>query len=154
MKKTIVDMMEKANVCEISSADYSSAKRQRTGLFDFLNKADSCSSDTVKPNAASKSRQSCSAEWENYLDCETSSCDPMQFWRENQSRFPRLAVIAKQTFCAPGSNAAVERIFSIGGYILSQRRTRITDDNFQSQLFANVNSDLPEVPGKKLRLEK
>ena len=147
-------MMEKANVCEISSADYSSAKRQRTGLFDFLNKADSCSSDTVKHNTASKSRQSCSAELENYLDCETSPCDAMQFWRKNQSRFPCLAVIAKQTCCAPGSTAAAERIFSIAGYVLSQRRTTITDDNFQNQLFANVNSDLPEVPGKKLRLEK
>ena len=94
------------------------------------------------------------AELENYLDCETSSCDPMQFWRENQSRFPRLAVIAKQTFCTRGSTAAVERIFSIAGYVLSQRCTRITDDNFQNQLFANVNSDRPEVPGKKLRVEK
>ena len=56
--------------------------------------------------------------------------------------------------CAPGRTAAVERIFSIAGYILSQRRTRITDDNFQNQLFANVKSDLPEVLGKKLRLEK
>ena len=79
------------------------------------------------------------ADLENYLDCENSSSDPMQFWRENQSRLPRLAVIAKQTFCAPGSTAAVERIFSIAGYILSQRRTRINDDNFQNQLFANVN---------------
>ena len=52
--------------------------------------------------------------------------------------------------CAPGNTAAVGRIFSIAGYILSQRRTRITDDNFQNQLFAKVNSDLPEVPGKKL----
>jgi len=71
------------------------------------------------------------AELENYLDCETSSSDPMQFWRENQSRLPRLVVIAKQTFCA----VAVERIFSIADYILSQRRTRKTDDNFQNQLF-------------------
>ena len=77
----------------------------------------------------------------------------MQFWRENQNRLPRLAVIAKQTFCSPGRAAAVKRIFSIAGYILSQRRTRITDDNFQNQLFANVKSDLPEVLGKKLRLE-
>ena len=153
MKQTTVDMMEKANVCEISSADYSSAKRQRTGLSEFLNKADS-SSDTVKHNTASKSRQSCSAELENYLDSETSSCDPVQFWRENQSRFPRLAVIAKQTLPAPESTAVSERLFSIAGYILSQCRTRITDDDFQNQLFANVNSDLPEVPGKKLRLEK
>ena len=92
------------------------------------------------------------AELENYLDCETSSSDPMQFWRENQSRLPRLAVIAKQTFCAPGSTAAVERIFSIAGYILSQHRT-ITDCNFENQLFANVNFDTPEHSGKKLRLE-
>ena len=49
--------------------------------------------------------------------------------------------------------AAVERIFSIAGYILSQRRTRLTDNNFQNQLFANVNYDLPEFPCKKLRLE-
>ena len=60
----------------------------------------------------------------------------------------------QNSFCAPGKTAAAERIFSFAGYILSQRRTRITDDNFQNQLFANVNSDLPEVPGKKLRLEK
>ena len=78
----------------------------------------------------------------------------LQFLRENQSRLPRLVVIAKQTFSAPGRTAAVERIFSIAGYILSQRRTRITDDNFQNQLLVNVNRDLPEVPGKKLRLEK
>ena len=55
---------------------------------------------------------------------------------------------------APFYTIAVERIFSIAGYILSQRRTRIIDNNLQSQLFVNVNSDLPEVPGKKLRLEK
>ena len=78
------------------------------------------------------------AELENYLDCETSSSDPMQFWRENQSRLPRLAVIAEQTFCASGRTAAVERIFSIAGYILSQRRTRITDDNFQNQLLPTL----------------
>ena len=93
------------------------------------------------------------AELENYLDCETSSSDPMQFWRENHSRLPCLAVIAKQTFCAPGRTAAVERIFSIAGYILSQRRNRLTDSNFENQLFANVNFGIPVHSGEKLRLD-
>ena len=40
-----------------------------------------------------------------------------------------------------------------GRKILSQRRTRLTDNNFQKQLFANINYDLPEFHCKKLRLE-
>ena len=153
VKKVIIDMMEKVDVCEVPPAESLSAKRHRTGLFDFLNKAENCASPRINQPVTSKARQSSSAELENYLDCEVSTSDPLQFWRENQSRFPRLYQIARQTFCAPGSTAAVERIFSIAGYILSQRRTRLTDNNFQNQLLANVNYDLPEFPCKKLRLE-
>ena len=40
--------------------------------------------------------------------------------------------------------AGIERIFSVAGYILSDRRTRTSDDNFENQLFANVNLDLSE----------
>ena len=32
----------------------------------------------------------------------------------------------------------------MAGYILSDRRTRTSDDNFENQLFANVNLDLSE----------
>ena len=77
----------------------------------------------------------------------------LNFWRVNGNKFSRLCVTAKQVFCAPGSAAAVERIFSIAGYILSQRRNRLTDNNFENQLFANVNFDIPAHSGKKLRLD-
>ena len=100
--------------------------------------------DTASGSAAQhvtfKFKQSSSAELENYLDTADFSGNPLDFWRVNGDKFPRLCVTAKQVFCAPGSTAAVERIFSIAGYILSQRRNRLTDSNFENQLFANVNS--------------
>ena len=113
--------------------------------------------DTASGSAAQhvtfKFKQSSSAELENYLDTADFSGNPLDFWRVNGDKFPRLCVTAKQVFCAPGSTAAVERIFSIAGYILCQRRNRLTDSNFENQLFANVNFDIPVHSGKKLRLD-
>ena len=67
--------------------------------------------------------------------------------------FPRLFEIMKQTLVAPGSTTGIERIFSVAGYILSERRTRTSDENFENQLVANVNLNLSESGvRKKLRL--
>ena len=72
---------------------------------------------------------------------------------DNAKVFPRLAMIVKQIMCAPASTAAVERLFSIAGYILSSHRTRLTDESFESFLFANVNFELYDVAiGKKLKI--
>ena len=47
----------------------------------------------------------------------------------------------------------VERLFSIAGHILSSRRTILTDKNYDSFLFANVNFDLYDTPaGNKLKI--
>ena len=67
--------------------------------------------------------------------------------------FPRLFEIMKQTLVAPGSTTGIVRIFSVAGFILSERRTRTSDENFENQLFANVNLDLSESGvRKRLRL--
>lgn len=79
--------------------------------------------------------------------------DPLKFWRTHKQSFSHLFEIVKQTLFAPGSMAGIERIFSVAGYILSDRRTRTSDDNFENQLFANVNLDLSESRlRKKLKL--
>ena len=67
--------------------------------------------------------------------------------------FPRLFESVKQTLFAPESTVGIKRIFSMAGYILSERRNRTSDENFKNQLFANVNIDLP-LSGvrKKLKL--
>ena len=47
--------------------------------------------------------------------------------------------MSRQILCAPASQAPVERLFSISGHILSQRRLRTNDRNFENVLLANVN---------------
>ena len=96
-------------------------------------------STVVQPD---KPRSSAASELENYLDCRDIVDDPLEFWRTHKQSFPRLFEIVKQTLFAPGSTAGIERIFSVAGYILSDRRTRTSDDNFENQLFANVNLGL------------
>ena len=79
--------------------------------------------------------------------------DIIEFSRTYKQSFPRLFEIVKQTLFAPGSTAGIERIFSVAGYILSDRHTRTSDDNFENQLLANVNLDLSSSRlRKKLKL--
>ena len=45
------------------------------------------------------------------------------------------------------------RLFSIAGHILDARRTLVSDENYESTLFANVKFNLYDVAvGKKLKI--
>ena len=90
-----------------------------------------------------KPKSSVASELENYLDCRDVAADLLGFWRNHRQSFPRLFEIVKQTLFAPESTAGIERIFSVAGYILSERRNRTSDEYSEKQLFANVNVDLP-----------
>ena len=46
-------------------------------------------------------------------------------------------------------NPPVERLFSICGHILSQRRLRTSDKNFENILFANVNFEVFDAELRK-----
>ena len=102
------------------------------------------------------SAHSAQVEFELYLDKVTASNDILAFWRENDRTFPRLATLASSIFCAPATIAGVERFFSVAGHILGIRRTRLSNVNDKSMLFAKVNFDLHDtqhvVGNKRLKL--
>ena len=81
-------------------------------------------------------------EFQLYFDKVTASNDILAFWRENNKTFPRLATLASSIFCAAATNAGVERFFSLAGHISGIRRTRLSNENYESMLFAKVNFDL------------
>ena len=43
--------------------------------------------------------------------------------------------------CVLATTAGVERLFSISGFILSSRRLRLTDKNFEDQVFTHCNAN-------------
>ena len=139
-------------VTEKPRVDKPTRAPQSDGILGFMNESDEKENSTiVQPD---KPMSSATSELENYLDCRDIVDDPLEFWRTHKHSLPRLFEIVKQTLFASGSTTGIERIFSMAGYILNDRRTRTSDDNFENQLFANVNLDLSESRlRKKLKLK-
>ena len=102
----------------------------------------------LPPQAASSSK-SVEAELQSYLDLAPTSHNSLKFWHENRKQFKRLYKVSRQILCAPASQPPVERLFSISGHILSQRRLRTSDKNFENILFANVNFEVFDAELRK-----
>ena len=91
-------------------------------------------------------------EFARYLDNRDCVKIPLLFFKGREGTFPRMFQIVPQTLCATGSTAAVERVFSVAGYILCPKRMSLTDENFENQLFANLNRHVLQVRSNKLKL--
>ena len=97
--------------------------------------------------------ESAETEPARYLDNHDRANNPLMFFKDKQTTFPRLCKIVPQIMCAPGSTAAVERVFSVAGYILSPKRMSLSDENFENQLFSNLNCNVFQVRSNKLKLQ-
>jgi hypothetical protein len=86
--------------------------------------------------------QSSSAELDGYI-ATTSSLEPLIFWSDsnNIARFPRLHQMHLQHHSVPATSAAMERVFSSAGYIVSARRSSRGDDIIEKMLLARCNRD-------------
>ena len=88
------------------------------------------------------------------LNQKSATSDILAFWEASKALFPRLYALTRKVFCAPASTAGVERLFSIGGYLNSNRRTSLTDSNFEKLLFGHVNFDLCDQMSRKRKLSE
>lgn len=90
----------------------------------------------------SRSSSSPHSELDEYLSTnfdfhsdEEEDFDVLQWWsRPERQRFPTLQVIARQILAAPCSTVAVEQLFSRGGQILSEKRSRLLPENLEAQV--------------------
>ena len=64
---------------------------------------------------------------------------PLQWWKDNARRFPRLAVIAQSLLCIPATSTPSERIFSKAGLTVSKLRTSLKPSNVDALIFLNKN---------------
>ena len=93
-------------------------------------------------------------ELQLYLDQKCATSDILAFWEANKALFLRLYALTRKVFCAPASTAGVEWLFSIGGYLNSNRRTSLSDSNFEKLLFGHVNFDLCDQISWKRKLSE
>ena len=67
--------------------------------------------------------------------------NPLQWWKENETKFPALAVVAKSYLAAPVTSTPSERLFSAAGSIVSKKRASLTKEHVDMLTFLHSNSE-------------
>jgi hypothetical protein len=65
--------------------------------------------------------------------------NPLDWWRSNSSKYPRLSILARRYLAIPGTSVPSERIFSKAGLILSKLRNRLSSSCVDRIIFLNKN---------------
>lgn len=58
-----------------------------------------------------------------------NSVDPLQWWKLNEHRYPKLSLLAKTVLCIPATSVPCERLFSSAGYIVNKTRSSLEPNN-------------------------
>ncbi|CAF3139609.1 unnamed protein product [Rotaria sp. Silwood2] len=69
------------------------------------------------------------------IDPELIVDNPLVFWKFHQKNLPLLSKLARMIHCIPATTATVEREFSGGGLVMSERRSSINPQNLNNILF-------------------
>ncbi|GJR91920.1 zinc finger BED domain-containing protein RICESLEEPER 2-like protein, partial [Tanacetum coccineum] len=78
------------------------------------------------------------SQLDQYLDepklDKNQKIDILQFWKENQVRYPELALMARDILSIPITTVASESTFSIGGRIIRKYRSSLSSENAEALL--------------------
>jgi len=72
----------------------------------------------------------------------SKSADPLVWWKTHAEQFPRLSMLAKSYLAIPATSAASERVWSIAGDTISDKRAALGDSTLDALLFIHDNYDL------------
>jgi hypothetical protein len=88
---------------------------------------------TALLNRSSKHRRN---DFDRYIEIpnDPDIVDSLSWWRENQTNYPTLAKMARDTLSVPASGCTVERVFSISGRIAIWQRNRLNADTISQTM--------------------
>ena len=88
-----------------------------------------------------KSKKSPESELDRFferLPPEEDIVDPLFWWNMNKERFPSVFVVAKK-FLAPATSVKGERLFSVAGHVLGNRRMLLSPARLEASVLFHSN---------------
>jgi hypothetical protein len=100
----------------LQDKDSSSSKSQKT------------ETDSEDELCVSQRKPDLDPEWKCWMNEQTlgPKTDVLKFWASKQYQYPILAAIAKDHLAIPATSAESERVFSVGGDIVTKKRNRLS----------------------------
>jgi hypothetical protein len=130
----INDALVASNSIQVKTSDSEKQANKKLKLFSFIE--DKNKNSISNNNNNNKSIETIIREYKDAISqVNLELNDTTQFWKENEKKWPELAAFAKYILSIPATSAPVERVFSVGGEILSIRRRRLRDKLFQNIIF-------------------
>ena len=74
-------------------------------------------------------------EYSDFLKEPIRIANPLEWWSGAQTRYPKLAQLAKQYLCIPATSVPSERVFSVAGLTVSKLRGSLDPDTVNEILF-------------------
>ncbi|XP_047144724.1 E3 SUMO-protein ligase ZBED1-like [Hydra vulgaris] len=68
--------------------------------------------------------------------------DPLIWWKTNMGTLPQLSEFARKYLCIAASSCSSERVFSTAGYIVSPRRSRLSQEHVDMLVFLSENLEI------------
>ncbi|KAM3862404.1 E3 SUMO-protein ligase ZBED1-like [Diretmus argenteus] len=72
--------------------------------------------------------------------CIASDKSPLQWWKDNATRFPTLAILARSYLAVSATSTPSERLFSAAGNIVSKKRASLTAEHVDMLTFLHYNA--------------
>ena len=61
--------------------------------------------------------------------------DPLTWWKNNECKYPHIAITERCYLAVPGTSVRSERVFSMAGDIVTAKRSTLSPDNVDILLF-------------------
>ena len=119
---------------EVAAAEPGPVLKKRRSLSSFFPKK------TPAPSSLSKADR-IRTELATYLLISEISedADPLQWWKKHEENFPRICKLARKYLSIPATSAPSERLFSVGGGVVTCHRASLKPDAVDRLVFLAKN---------------